>query len=249
MKTLSRPAFTLSCSNGPTDRNSDTYAAKYVPLGYRTASPDEIKARHTAQDLKIPSDAAIQIAAPAMAALIDGPCWLAPVPASDGSLTANLALARAIAEMVPGARVKCAIGRARPVESSHTRRLRGLPRLTIDQHAIIRTTGPMTPLTVYFVDNVITTGTTIAACRRALGWGIGLAYSDASKPHRARGISFMRDRSSRLSRQAAICPVQELHDQPLLYSAWPHLPRAIRVDFGGTKHRSPVYPWDYVDVQ
>jgi hypothetical protein len=33
---------------------------------------------------------------------------------------------------------------------------------------------------VYFVDNVITTGTTIAACRRAFGWGIGLAYADAS---------------------------------------------------------------------
>ena len=101
----------------------------------------------------IPTDTAIQIAAPAMAALIDGPCWLVPVPASDGSLTANFALARAIAEMVPGARVKCAIGRAHPVESSNTRSLRGLPRLTIEQHAIIRTTDPMKPLPVYFVDN------------------------------------------------------------------------------------------------
>jgi hypothetical protein len=40
---------------------------------------------------------------------------------------------------------------------------------------------------LYFVDNVITTGTTIAACRRALGWGIGLAYADAStRPHMPR---------------------------------------------------------------
>jgi hypothetical protein len=62
--------------------------------------------------------------------------------------------------------------------------MRGLFGLTVEQHAIIRTSGPMQLLPVYFVDNVITTGTTIAACRRALGWGIGLAYADASRcPH------------------------------------------------------------------
>ncbi len=159
---------------------TDIYAAKYIPIGYRTLSPDESTARRTAQDLKTASEEAIQIAAPVMAALIDGPCWLVPVPASNGSLTANLALARAIAKLVPGAHVKCAIGRAHPVESSCARRLRGQPGLTVEQHAIIRTAGPMQPLPVHFVDNVITTGTTIAACRRALGWGTGLAYADAS---------------------------------------------------------------------
>src|SRR6185295_12014998 len=112
--------------------NADTYAAKYVPLGYRTLSPDELTARRTAQDLKTATEGAIQFAAPLMAALIDGPCWLVPVPASNGSLTANLALARAIADIVPGARVKCAIGRAHPVESSCHRRLRGLPGLSVD---------------------------------------------------------------------------------------------------------------------
>jgi hypothetical protein len=44
----------------------------------------------------------------------------------------------------------------------------------------------MQALSVYFVDNVITTGTTIAACRRALGWGSGLAYADASTPRNIR---------------------------------------------------------------
>ena len=34
-------------------------------------------------------------------------------------------------------------------------------------------------LPLYFVDNVITTGTTTAACLRALGPGVGLAYADA----------------------------------------------------------------------
>src|SRR6185369_10628571 len=101
--------------------------------------------------------------------------------ASNGTLSANLALARAIALLVPGARVRCALGRAHPVESSSARRMRGLPGLTVEQHAIIRTARPMEVLPLYFVDNLITTGTTMAACLRALGWGIGLAYADASR--------------------------------------------------------------------
>src|SRR5207245_1685232 len=185
--------------------NFDNYVAKYVPLRYRTPSPDELNTRRTARDLKIPTDEAIRIAAPAMAALIDGPCCLIPVPASNGSLAANLALARAIADYVRGARVKCAVGRAHPVESSHTRLLRGLPRLTVDQHAIVRTAGFMQPLPVYFVDNVITTGTTIAACRRALGWGTGLAYADASKPHTEAGWP------------TDAWQAQALHDRQLVY--------------------------------
>jgi len=168
--------------------NADIYAAKYVPLGYRTPNADETDTRRIAQELKMPTEEAIQIAAPALAALIDGPSWLVPVPASSGGLAANLALARAIAALVPGARVKCAVARAHPVESSCDRRLRGLPGLTIGQHAIRRTAGPMQPLQVYFVDNVITTGTTIAACRRALGWGTGLAYADASTPNNTRRL-------------------------------------------------------------
>ena len=159
---------------------NDKYVAKYVGLGCRTPSPEEIAVRKTARSLKIPTDDAIQHAAPKMAALIDGPCWLVPVPASDGKITANLALARAIAAFVSGARVKCAVGRTRAVESCCQRRVRGLPGLTLEQHAIIRTVGPLEPLPVYFIDNVVTTGTTIAACRRALGWGTGLTYADAS---------------------------------------------------------------------
>ena len=161
-------------------RNTDAYVAKYVPVGHRIANSNEIEARRIARELKIPTAEAIATAAPEMAALIDGPCWLVPVPASSGSLAANLALARAIAGFVVGARVICAVGRAHPVESSRTRCMRGLSRLSLEEHAIIRTAAPIRLLPVYFVDNVITTGATIAACRRAVGWGTGLAYADAS---------------------------------------------------------------------
>ena len=171
--------------------NTDVYATRYVPIRYRTRSQDEFLVRRTARNLKIPTMGAIAIAAPQMAALIETPCWLVPVPASTGSLAANSALACAIAGFASGARVTCAIGRAHPVDSSRTRRLRGLPRLTADQHAIIRTAGPMLPLPVYFVDNVITTGATVAACRHALGWGIGLAYAYASTVQHDHQLSWL----------------------------------------------------------
>ncbi len=164
----------------PTSALRDKYAFKYIGAGCRTPSPEEIQVRCIAQDLKIPTDEAIKFAAPVMAALIDGPCWLVPVPASDGSVVANLALANAIAARVHGARVKNAVRRMKPVESSCDRRRRGLLGLTTDEHAIVRSTGPMNIMTLYFIDNVATTGTTIEACRRALGWGTGLTYADAS---------------------------------------------------------------------
>ena len=66
------------------------------------------------------------------------------------------------------------------MESSAKRRMKGLPGLTVAEHFIVRYGGPLEPLPVYFIDNVVTTGTTIEACRQALGWGSGLTYADAS---------------------------------------------------------------------
>jgi hypothetical protein len=43
---------------------TDVYASKYVPLGYRTANPDETDARRIAQDLKNADEEAIQITSP-----------------------------------------------------------------------------------------------------------------------------------------------------------------------------------------
>ena len=34
----------------------------------------------------------------------------------------------------------------------------------------------------YFIDNVATTGATLAACRAALGFGDGIVFADAGRP-------------------------------------------------------------------
>jgi hypothetical protein len=171
------------------DRTNDTLCAvKYTSPRTRPITRREAEIRDIAYALKRAEPNAITVAAPVMAALITGPCWLVPIPASNGSLDANLALCRALAGIVPGARIKLPISRSEPVESSTARRRQGLSGLQPDEHHFVRRAGPIDPLPLYFVDNVITTGNTIRAARAVLGWGTGLAYADASSPfnHRLR---------------------------------------------------------------
>jgi predicted amidophosphoribosyltransferase len=168
---------------GILNTTQDTLCAeKYISPRIRSVTPEEVRIRNIAYALKTADPNAIAVAASAMASLIAGPCWLVPIPASDGNPNANLALAREIAARVPGARVKLAIARSHPVESSTTRRRRGVCGLQPDEHHFVRTAGPINPLPLYFVDNVITTGNTIRAARAVIGWGTGLAYADASSP-------------------------------------------------------------------
>jgi len=165
------------------DTTNDTLCAvKYTSPRTRPIAPREAEIRDIAYALKRTEPDAIAVAAPAMAALITGPCWLVPIPASNGSLDANLALCHAVTGLVPGARIKMAISRSEPVESSTARRRRGLSGLQPEEHHFVRRTGPIDPLPLYFIDNVITTGNTIRAARAVLGWGTGLAYADASSP-------------------------------------------------------------------
>ena len=162
-------------------------AARYVPSAWRRMSPDDELVRRTAWELKVPTAEALAIAAPMMAALLDPePCWLIPVPASSGSVEANLALACAMRRLIPGARVVVGIRRRHPVESSCIRRRRGLIGLSVREHAFVRCVGPLFRLPVWFVDNVATTGTTIKAAHLAFGTGDGLVYADASSPRSAR---------------------------------------------------------------
>jgi len=156
-------------------------ARRYVSPRARPITPEEVETRRIAYSLKRSEE--IVIAAREMAGLLppDLPTLtLVPVPSSTGSIEANLIFARAIAaEYGPQVRVVSALNRVVPVESSCSRRRRGLPGLTAADHKFVRLGGWFT-LPVFLVDNVATTGATLAAARHALGFGTGLVFADAS---------------------------------------------------------------------
>ena len=157
------------------------YATRYVSPRSRPLTEDEKVIRQVAYDLKIPTPAAIAIAAPAMAALLGRePCWLIPIPSSTGGTEANMALCRAMKRLISGVRIVVGIRRTRPVESSCARRRRGLLGLTVEEHAFARCCGPLLRLPVWLVDNVVTTGSTLRAAHLAFGTGDGVVYADAS---------------------------------------------------------------------
>jgi len=156
-------------------------ARRYVSPRSRPITLEEAETRRIAYALK--RGAEIGIAAREMAGLLLPdlpPLTLVPVPASTGSIEANVILARAIAaEYGPQARVVRALRRVVPVESSCARRRRGLPGLTAADHKFVRV-GGWFALPVFLVDNVATNGATLAAARYALGYGTGLVFADAS---------------------------------------------------------------------
>ncbi len=162
-------------------------ARQYVSSRTRALTEEEQETRRLSYALKdtttehFTEDAFT--AAHEMAKLIIGPCILVPVPDSKGSTAANRKLAEAIAYYAPFVIIKDVLTRTRPVESSCIRHKRNAGPLTIQQHNITRKRGKWMPMKkgdrLYFVDNVTTSGNTLAACRLAIGAGEGLVYSDA----------------------------------------------------------------------
>jgi len=169
------------------------YATRYVSPRSRPLTESEKLIRQTAYDLKIPTSAAIAVAAPLMAALLNRePCWLIPIPSSSGDTEANMALCRALKRRIPESRIVVGIRRVHSVESSCARRRRGLLGLSAEQHAFVRCCGPLLRLPVWFVDNVVTTGATLQAAHLAFGTGDGIVFADAS--------SYALIRASRIDR-------------------------------------------------
>jgi hypothetical protein len=182
-----------SAVSAPSARNLSlpdrtTKAARlYVSPRSRPLNPFEMETRGLSYLLKDHDcpEQAVHVAAREMAALIWGPCNLIPVPGHTGDTSANLRLARAIAGYVTGgATVFDILGRRGPVDSACDRHKRGLPPLAAADHQIIRTSPRLIPCRPsYLVDNVTTSGTTLAACRAALGFGSGLVFADAFHAH------------------------------------------------------------------
>ena len=155
-------------------------ARRYVSPRTRPLNAEEQETRRTAYALKEADPDAIRAAAPIMARLISGPCWLVPIPTSQGSIAPNLALALEIAKQCPGARVAPHLHRRAPVESSCARHRRAVGAIPVEAHGFTRRGPPLTARRLYFVDNVTTSGNTLEAARRAFGYGEGLVYADAS---------------------------------------------------------------------
>ncbi len=168
-------------------------AHKYVSPRERPITPEESEVRRIAYALKVPTAEACELAARDLAPLLDAAeaptthIVLMPVLASTGTVDANRTLANELAAEIhrryPTRRVqiKITVGRKHPVESSCVRRRRNMAGLPLEEHAMIRVAGPLTAskTAYYFVDNMATTGTTLAACRQALGFGDGIVWADA----------------------------------------------------------------------
>jgi len=170
-------------------------AHKYVSPRSRPLTPEEVDVRRIAYALKVPTAEACEVAARDLAPLLDSAeapgthITLMPVPNSTGTVDANRQLANELAAEIhrrfPERRVqvKITVGRQHPVESSCVRRRRGLAGLRGDEHAMIRVAGPLTATATayYFVDNMATTGSTLDACRAALGFGAGIVWADEGR--------------------------------------------------------------------
>ncbi|MEI6166510.1 MAG: hypothetical protein WCS52_04890 [bacterium] len=170
------------------------YAEKYVSPRERPLTPAEQEVRRISYALKQPNDEANLLASTALAPLVDSHAYpgaviiLMPVPSSTNTTQVNWIFANRLAEQIKAISsrrvfVMETVARRHPVQSSCVRRRHGLLGLTVEEHAMIRIAGPLriTNTVYYFVDNVATTGSTLEACRLALGFGDGIVYADQGR--------------------------------------------------------------------
>jgi len=168
-------------------------ARKYKSLRQAPLSQAETETRRLAYAIKDPSSPArdFETAACEMAALIQTPCWLVPIPDSNGSTRANTILAAHIARHVNAsaagtAQIAKAIRRTRPIESRCARHRRNLPATPPEQHYLKAALPSLCHRQIYFVDNVATSGNTMRAAFAAMQRGAGLVFADAGhNTHRA----------------------------------------------------------------
>ena len=162
-------------------------ARRYVSPRTRPLNQFERETRGLSYMLKEADcpEAALQVAAAEMAALVWGPCHLIPAPDHTGDTAANRRLAKAIAAHVKGgAEVHDILTRTAPAPSACDRhRTKGAPVSVAEHHIARRDAKPIPCRRTFIVDNVLVGGNTIRACFNALGFGTGLAFGDASFHH------------------------------------------------------------------
>ena len=161
-------------------------ARKYPNPRNGSLNRAEAETRRIAYAIKDPRSPSADFdnAAREMALLIETPCWLVPIPASDGSTRANTILASAIARRRPEVQVAQAIRRTRPIASQCARHRRNLPSTPTDAHHLKATLWSLGHRQIYFVDNVATSGNTMRAAYAAMNRGAGLVFADAGLSRR-----------------------------------------------------------------
>ena len=167
-------------------------ARKYKSPRHGPLTPTETETRRLAYALKNPRSPARDFATAAaeMAALIQTPCWLVPIPASNGCTRANTILAAHIARLRAGAQLAHALRRTQPIESQCARHRRNLPATPPEKHHLRATRPNLSPRQIYFVDNAATSGSTLRAAFAALNRGAGLVFANAGRqsPPRPPGL-------------------------------------------------------------
>ena len=163
-------------------------ARKYPNPRNGPLSLAETETRRIAYAIKDPRSpsADFDTAAREMARLIETPCWLVPIPASDGTTRANVILAAQIAQHCPGAQLAQALRRVKPIHSQCARHRANLPATAPAEHHLKATIWSLGHRQIYFVDNVATSGNTIRAAFAAMNRGAGLVFADAGNHTRNR---------------------------------------------------------------
>ena len=162
----------------------------YVSPRWRELSERETHVRKVSCALKIPEKWALEEAAGTMATQIVEKSILIPIPDSTGDIRQNFQLAERIARVIR-VLVRPWLERNIMSSSSRTRRLMDRPGLRAHEHHLKRRISNRDQRVlkqfetqygskIVFVDNVMVTGATFEAARRAFGKGSGLAYAQVS---------------------------------------------------------------------
>lgn len=160
-------------------------AVLYVSPRQRNLTPVEARVRDVAYALKTAETWAVAEAALWMAPWIPHGSTLVPIPSSKGCTRVNYVLAQELLRRCCKLVIRDVLSRVQPVQSSRKLRASGVRGLAPTDHGMIYTPGEELLEPVIFVDNVLTTGSTFEAARRALEKaGIdarGVAYARAQE--------------------------------------------------------------------
>jgi len=150
----------------------------YVSPRQRQLTPKEVRVRETAYALKQATPSAINQAVKILQPFVPPQSILIPIPSSKGFFHDTLPLATKLAA-ITDSRVITGLIRTKPTESTRKRRMRGGGQKTPAEQHMLWVGPDLAGHNVLFIDNVMTSGSTFAAARKAIGTGFGLAYAKA----------------------------------------------------------------------